>query len=37
VFMRYEYRQPFGRFTGLVPGHELARGLGVMEHHDATW
>jgi hypothetical protein len=37
VLVRYTYRQPFGRFTGALPGHELARGLGVMEHHDAVW
>jgi hypothetical protein len=33
-----EYRAPFGRFTGTLPGGlELARGLGVMEHHRARW
>ena len=32
------YRQPFGTFTGTLPGGlELERGLGVMEHHDAHW
>jgi hypothetical protein len=32
------YRQPFGTFTGTLPGGvTLASGLGVMEHHDATW
>ena len=32
------YRQPFGSFTGTLPGGlELERGLGVMEHHDAHW
>ena len=36
-FVRYTYRQPFGRFTGTLPGLELERGLGVMEHHDAVW
>ena len=35
---RYLYRQPFGTFTGTLPGGlELSRGLGVMEHHDAHW
>ena len=34
----YSYRQPFGTFTGTLPGGlELASGLGVMESHDARW
>ena len=34
----YSYRQPFGTFSGTLPGGiKLARGLGVMEHHDAHW
>ena len=34
----YTYRQPFGSFSGTLPGGlELERGLGVMEHHDAHW
>jgi hypothetical protein len=34
----YEYRQPFGTFSGTLPGGiELATGLGVMEFHDAHW
>lgn len=38
LVMRYSYRQPFGTFAGTLPGGlELARGLGVMEHHDAVW
>jgi hypothetical protein len=38
LLVRYEYRQPLGRFSGRLPGGlELERGLGVMEHHDATW
>jgi hypothetical protein len=38
LLARYEYRQPFGTFSGTLPGGiELARGLGVMEHHDARW
>ena len=32
------YEQPFGTFAGELPGAgRLARGLGVMERHDATW
>jgi uncharacterized protein DUF2804 len=38
LYVRYSYRQPFGTFTGTLPGGiELASGLGVMEHHDAWW
>lgn len=38
LVVRYSYRQPFGTFTGALPGGiELARGIGVMEHHDAHW
>jgi hypothetical protein len=38
LFVSYSYRQPFGTFTGTLPGGlELATGFGVMEHHDATW
>jgi hypothetical protein len=38
VFVRYTYRQPFGRFTGTVAGGLVVEhGLGVMEHHDAHW
>ena len=34
----YSYRQPFGTFTGTLPGGlELDAGMGVMESHDATW
>lgn len=34
----YSYRQPFGVFTGTLPGGlELASGMGVMESHDAHW
>jgi Protein of unknown function (DUF2804) len=38
-----EYRAPFGTFAGTLPGAaggaplELARGLGVVEHHRARW
>ena len=36
--IRYSYRQPFGVFSGTLPGGlELEQGLGVMEHHDALW
>ena len=38
LVIRSSYRQPFGSFTGSLPGGiELERGLGVMEHHEATW
>ena len=38
LIVQSEYRQPFGVFTGSLPGHlELARGLGVVEHHRARW
>ncbi len=38
VLVKYSYRQPFGAFTGTLPGGlELEHGLGVMEFHDATW
>jgi hypothetical protein len=38
LLVRYTYRQPFGSFSGTLPGGlELDRGLGVMEHHDAHW
>ena len=34
----YSYRQPFGTFSGSLPGGlELAEGLGVVEHHHANW
>jgi hypothetical protein len=33
-----DYRAPFGRFAGTLPGGiEVAGGLGVMEHHRARW
>jgi hypothetical protein len=38
LLARYEYRQPFGSFSGTLPGGlRLERGLGVVEHHDALW
>ncbi len=37
-FIEYSYRQPFGTFSGALPGGlQLADGFGVMEHHDARW
>ena len=36
--MRNSYRQPFGEFSGLLPGGlTLAEGFGVMEEHDVRW
>ena len=33
-----EYAQPFGTFSGTLPGGvELAQGFGVMERHDVRW
>lgn len=38
LLMRSRYRQPFGTFTGMLPGGiELAQGYGVMEEHDVRW
>jgi hypothetical protein len=38
LIVRYSYCQPFGSFSGTLPGGiELDSGLGVMEHHDAVW
>jgi hypothetical protein len=38
LVVRSDYRQPFGRFAGSLPGvGRVARGLGVMEHHAARW
>ena len=35
---RSSYRQPFGTFSGALPGAvELAEGFGVMEWHDVRW
>ncbi len=38
-FVSYEYRQPFGTFSGTLPGGDRARrpASGVMEFHDAHW
>ena len=36
--VRSQYRAPFGRFTGTLPGGlTLAEGHGVMEDHHARW
>ncbi len=36
--VRSVYRQPFGTFTGSLPGgRTLAAGFGVMERHHARW
>jgi hypothetical protein len=36
--IRSEYTQPFGTFSGTLPGGlELAEAYGVMERHSALW
>lgn len=36
--VRSDYRQPFGTFTGVLPGGtEVAEGFGVLERHLAYW
>lgn len=36
--VRNSYRQPFGEFSGRLPGGlRLAEGYGVMEEHDVLW
>ena len=38
VLMASDYEQPFGTFSGAVPGAgELREGWGVMERHDVSW
>src|SRR5688500_4868066 len=38
LVMRSFYRQPFGTFTGALPGGlQLAEGYGVMEDHEVWW
>jgi hypothetical protein len=38
LIVRSSYRQPFGSFSGELPGGiELADGFGVMEEHEAYW
>ncbi|MFL5894513.1 MAG: DUF2804 domain-containing protein [Thermoleophilaceae bacterium] len=38
LLLRSSYRQPFGTFSGELPGGlRLERGYGVMESHDVWW
>jgi hypothetical protein len=38
IVMRNRYRQPFGEFSGRLPGGlRLGEGYGVMEEHDVLW
>jgi hypothetical protein len=38
LLVRSRYRQPFGTFTGELPGRvSLLEGYGVMEEHDVWW
>jgi hypothetical protein len=39
ALVRSSYRQPFGAFSGELPGGlaTLTEGLGVMERHEAWW
>jgi hypothetical protein len=38
LILRSDYRQPFGTFSGVLPGGvELEEGYGVMEWHDVWW
>jgi hypothetical protein len=38
LLVRSRYRQPFGTFSGVLPGGlELPDAWGVMEHHVAVW
>jgi hypothetical protein len=38
LLVRSSYRQPFGEFSGDLPGGvSLAQGFGVMEWHDVYW
>ena len=38
LLIRSRYRQPFGTFSGRLPGGiELGEGYGVMEDHDVWW
>lgn len=38
LVVRSEYRQPFGRFTGTLPGvGEITDAYGVMEFHNVVW
>jgi hypothetical protein len=40
LVVRSRYRQPFGTFSGALPGNkpiEVAHGFGVMEDHEVWW
>lgn len=37
ILLDSKYRQPFGTFTGSLPGLTLREGFGVMEEHDVRW
>jgi hypothetical protein len=38
LVLRSRYEQPFGTFSGVLPGGlELAEGYGVMERHEVRW
>jgi hypothetical protein len=38
LLVRSDYRQPFGEFTGELPGgFDMCTGWGVMERHDVRW
>ena len=38
LLLRSDYRQPFGSFSGTLPGQvTLTEGYGVMERHDVYW
>jgi uncharacterized protein DUF2804 len=37
LLIRSRYRHRFGSFNGSLAGLPLAKGLGVMEEHDARW
>jgi len=38
LIFRSDYRQPFGTFSGELPGGpRLSEGYGVMESHDVRW
>lgn len=37
ILIDSQYRQPFGTFTGSLPGVALKDGYGVMEQHDVRW
>jgi hypothetical protein len=38
LLIRSDYQQPFGTFSGALPGAgELREGWGVMERHEVFW